>query len=78
MPRVVLFGLLLLAGVVIDGGRVAVASVNVEGWRFASGKPPSHAEYSAIVATCEDGAVSRPEGQPLDACLADLGLRPAP
>jgi hypothetical protein len=47
----------------------------VQGWVFASGKPPSRAEYTAIVASCEQGAVRSAWGKPLEACLADLGLR---
>ncbi len=51
------------------------APTDMQGWRFASGKRPSKAEYAAVVAACQDGVVSRTRGQPLDACLADLGLR---
>ncbi|HKS88203.1 MAG TPA: hypothetical protein VJR70_02065 [Stellaceae bacterium] len=50
---------------------------SVAGWRLASGRAPSHAEYAAVVAACRDGAVRRAEGKPLDACLADLGLKRA-
>jgi hypothetical protein len=52
--------------------------VDMQGWRLASGKAPTRAEYAAIVAACEDGAVRRSQGAPLDACLAGLGLKPAP
>jgi hypothetical protein len=48
---------------------------NVQGWRFASGKAPTRAEYAAVVAACQDRAVPRLQDQPLAACLADLGLR---
>lgn len=51
------------------------SSGDMQGWRFASGKRPTHAEYTAIVAACRDGAVTRSHGKPLDGCLADLGLR---
>ena len=47
----------------------------MQGWRFTSGKRPSRAEYTAVVAACENGAVARTRGKPLDLCLADLGLR---
>jgi hypothetical protein len=50
-------------------------SGDMQGWRFASGKRPSRAEYAAFVAACQDGAVSRSRGKALDVCLADLGLR---
>jgi hypothetical protein len=58
------------ARVVAGGG-----SGEMQGWRFVSGKRPTHAEYTAIVAACRDGAVTRSRGKPLDLCLADLGLR---
>lgn len=51
----------------------------VAGWTFASGKRPSRAEYAALVASCQQGAVRSARGKPLDkpleVCLADLGLR---
>jgi hypothetical protein len=49
----------------------------MEGWKFASGKAPSRAEYAAVVAACQSGAVRRSQGKALDACLADLGLKRA-
>jgi hypothetical protein len=65
-----------------DSSRVSGSGGDeVSGWIFASGKRPSRAEYAAIVASCQQGAVrSVPgnlfeSGKPLDACLADLGLR---
>jgi hypothetical protein len=51
------------------------APTDMQGWRFTSGKRPSHAEYAAVVAACEHGAVAQSRGKPLDRCLADLGLR---
>jgi len=53
---------------------VQEAVPGVDGWRFASGKTPSVAEYSAVVASCQAGAV-RAAAKPLETCLADLGLR---
>jgi hypothetical protein len=47
----------------------------VQGWTFTSGKRPSRAEYAALVASCQQGAVRSARGKPLDTCLADLGLR---
>ena len=59
-----------------------IGSGDMQGWRFASGKTPSRAEYAALVAACEDGAVrSRAVvgvAGPLDACLADLGMKRIP
>ena len=51
------------------------AKDGVAGWKFASGLRPSRAEYAALVASCQQGAVSSARGKPLEACLADLGLR---
>jgi hypothetical protein len=48
---------------------------SMAGWKFASGKTPTRAEYAAIVAACQSGAVTRSQGEPLEACLADLGLK---
>ena len=54
---------------------------SVAGWTFTSGKRPSRAEYAALVASCQQGAVrlaqgrSFEPGKSLEACLADLGLR---
>jgi hypothetical protein len=53
----------------------------IAGWKFASGKRPSRAEYAALVASCQQGAVRSAEGKPfepgksLEDCLAELGLR---
>jgi hypothetical protein len=48
--------------------------VEMEGWRMVSGKPPTRAEYVAVVAACQDGMLRRAAG-PLNACLAELGLK---
>jgi len=58
-----------------DGDEPAAAPTDMQGWRFTSGKRPSRAEYAAVIAACEHGAVARVQGKPLDMCLADLGLR---
>lgn len=75
MPRVALLLMLGLAACSLLESDEPAAPTDVQGWRFASGKRPSRAEYAAVVAACQDGAVPRTRGQPLDACLADLGLR---
>ena len=51
------------------------ASSAVSGWQEQSGKPPSQAEFAAVVAACQDRAQSADRGGPIDNCLADLGLR---
>lgn len=77
MPRIALFaGLALLALSSADTGQVVVnANGNPAHWRFASGRTPTRAEYVAVVAACQDGAVVRMRHRPLEACLANLGLR---
>ena len=84
MRRLALALMLLLAGCeIFDFTQTSgTGSGDMQGWRFASGKTPSRAEYSAMVAACQDGAVrfslaSSTSGT-LDACLADLGMKRAP
>ena len=45
---------------------------DIAGWRMASGKAPTRAEFAALAATCEA------KGGALDSCFADLGLKRAP
>jgi hypothetical protein len=45
---------------------------DIAGWRMASGKAPTQAEFAALAATCET------KGGALDSCFADLGLKRAP
>ena len=79
MARLALFLLLGLAACdMFDSGQSGYGSGDMSGWRYASGKTPSRAEYTAMVAACQDGAVPRSSAKPLDACLADLGLKRAP
>ncbi len=56
-------------------GLAGFGSGDMQGWRAPSGKRPSRAEYAAVIAACQDGALTRTRGKPLDACLAELGLR---
>lgn len=77
MPRLALVLMLGLAACAAsDSGRPEDPG-DAQGWRFASGKQPSRAEYVAVVAACREGPVKR-KGAPLEACLADLGLKRAP
>jgi hypothetical protein len=76
MPRfAALLVLAVAACALLEGDEPAAAPTDMQGWRFTSGKRPSQAEYTAVVAACEQGAVARTQGKPLDLCLADLGLR---
>ena len=53
------------------------ASGALEDWVLPTGKPPSRAEFGAIVAACQDrGRVAATGG--LQPCLADYGVRRAP
>lgn len=70
---VILLG--LTACVAADAVAPASASTELRGWQEANGKPPSHAEFAAIVAACEDRATVKSNNGALDDCLADLGLR---
>ena len=73
------FAVLLMLGLaacsLLGSDEPVAAPTDMQGWRFTSGKRPSRAEYAAVVAACEHGALSRTQGKPLDLCLADLGLR---
>jgi hypothetical protein len=46
--------------------------LDIAGWRMASGKTPTQAEFTALAATCEA------KGGAIDPCFADLGLKRAP
>jgi hypothetical protein len=74
MPKV---ALILLLGLVACTEPGQNGPANMQGWRGVSGKPPTRAEYAALVAACQGGAVRGAAAKPLDACLADLGLRRA-
>jgi hypothetical protein len=80
MPWFAVLILLVLAGCDVFGMSqpAEFGSGDMQGWRFASGKTPSRAEYAALVAACQDGAVRPAMAGPLDACLADLGLKRTP
>ena len=80
MPRSALLIVLGLAAcAVFDSGQPGdFGSGEMQGWRLASGKTPSRAEYAAIVAACQGGAVPRATAKPFEACLAELGLKPVP
>ena len=75
MPRIAVFLLLGLAACA-DASEEAGPG-DMQGWRGVSGKPPTRAEFAAMVAACQDGAVRRATAKPIDACLANLGLRRA-
>lgn len=47
----------------------------MQGWKTASGKSPTKAEFAAVVAACQERAVPTAQEKPLDSCLGDLGLK---
>jgi hypothetical protein len=73
------FAFCLLLGLVTcamaDGVTPASASSDLREWQTTAGKPPSKAEFAAVVAACEDRARSSDKGEPIDGCLAEMGLR---
>jgi hypothetical protein len=78
MPRLALVLMLCLAACAESDSGPPAGLGDMQDWRFASGKPPTHAEYAAVVAACQDGAVKSSKAGALDACLADLGLKRVP
>jgi hypothetical protein len=79
MPRFAVWILLGLAAcAVCDGSREGdLNSGDMQGWRLASGKTPSRAEYRAMVAACQDAAVQHEAAATIDSCLAGLGPKRA-
>ena len=73
MRAVAAVGLLGLAACAASG-TTAPVSAQMRDWATPSGKPPTQAEFAALVAACQDRAKS----SPIDGCLGDLGLRRAP
>ena len=80
MPRLAILLVLGLAacGVFDTSQPSEFGSGDMQGWRYVSGKTPSRAEYAAMVAACQDGAVRSAQAGPIDSCLAGLGLKRAP
>jgi hypothetical protein len=75
MPRLLVLAFIALAACNNSdaGEKISEATPDPSGWQLASGKPPTKAEFAAVVASCEE----RGKGA-FDSCLADLGLRRAP
>ncbi|GEM_PF-1179597 len=77
MPKIAFLLLLgLCACATGDSAMSGGAPVTMEGWRLASGKAPTRAEFGAIVAMCQDRARDGTVRE--EACLHDLGLRRSP
>jgi len=70
LPRFTLFAFLALAACTSsDTGIADTRPPDSSGWRLASGKTPSQAEFAALAATCQE------KGGAVDPCLTDLGLK---
>ena len=65
----------LIASLAAGGATAAGASSGLRQWQTATGKPPSKAEFAALVAACEDRAKHSDKAESIDNCLADFGLR---
>jgi hypothetical protein len=65
----------LVAAAAAYGGTSTSASTELPQWQTATGKPPSKAEFAAVMAACEDRATHSDKAEPIDNCLADYGLR---
>jgi hypothetical protein len=65
----------LAACAVQDAAGPPGGSSLASGWQEESGKPPSQAEYAALVAACRDRVGGAEGGGQIDGCLTDLGLR---
>jgi hypothetical protein len=64
----------LIVAVAANGGTPTSASSQLQQWQTATGKPPSKAEFAAVVAACEDRAKHSDKTEPIDSCLAEFGL----
>ena len=77
MSKLAVLLLLPLAGCSLFEHGDRAGPESMRGWRLASGRPPTRAEYVAVVAACRDQAVRAAQAKPLATCLAELGLKRA-
>lgn len=75
MRGVVLLILLGLAACV-TADRITPPGVSSElnDWQTPKGKPPTRAEFAAVVAACQDRENTAGRTGPISGCLGDLGL----
>ncbi len=72
------FAMLVLVGLAAcatANDSTASASSVMRDWQTPTGKPPSKAEFAALVAACQDKVKATTDNGPMNGCLADLGLR---
>ena len=71
--------LLILLGLAacVTADRITPPGVSSElsDWQTPKGKPPTRAEFAAVVAACQDREKSADQTGPMGGCLTDLGLR---
>jgi len=77
MRKCTLIVLSLTACLAAGGATAAGVSPELRQWQTATGKPPSKAEFAALVAACEDRAKHSDNAESIDNCLAGFGLRRA-
>jgi hypothetical protein len=53
----------------------AASAGDMKEWVLPTGKPPTKAEFAAIVAACQDRSQAAGAGAGLQPCLADYGVR---
>ena len=58
---------------VVDSTSTAPPAVS--DWQTPTGKPPTKAEFAALVAACQDKIKATNNSGPMTGCLVDLGLR---
>jgi hypothetical protein len=69
------FVLLAVAACAVANDSIGSTSSEMRDWQTPTGKPPTKAEFAALVAACQDKEKTTTDGGPMDNCLADLGLR---
>ena len=75
MRRTAMLVVLGLAACAATGDLTASAPSVVDDWQTPTGKPPTRAEFVALVAACQDKVKTPADSAPMSGCLADLGLR---
>lgn len=73
LPRLALLAVLALAACnnLAPEAAADAGSPDAGGWRLATGKTPTTAEFAALAATCQDA------GGAIEPCLTNLGLKRA-
>ena len=78
MRAIAVVALLALGACAAASGSTASASSEIRDWQTPAGKPPTKAEFAALVAACQDKVKTTTDSGPFNGCLADLGLRRTP